>query len=241
MIASLDVLSEENTPPTESDVQPTKTASQVDDNADPIAADETIESVQVSECRETKEVPVKKAEDESSANAKEVETKSKKKRRKKSMMKKKASAATAIANHVTNGPITNGTSSSNRKGSLSSSGGSASAGLCDQNENDTESNQPSSNATSASIDDLAKSELAVTANESLNDSNGMPDAMTTSRICDLHFFSDTEVATSPYGSRPSTPIQSDSEFEVEPSSTRFLFLDFNVFIVCSRSHSETIW
>lgn len=35
-----------------------------------------------------------------------------------------------------------------------------------------------------------------------------------SRICDIHFFSDTEIANSPCGSRPSTPIQSDSEFEI---------------------------
>lgn len=33
-------------------------------------------------------------------------------------------------------------------------------------------------------------------------------------MCDFHFFSDTEVAASPCGSRPSTPIQSDSEFEI---------------------------
>lgn len=35
-----------------------------------------------------------------------------------------------------------------------------------------------------------------------------------SRLCDIHFFSDTEIANSPCGSRPSTPIQSDSEFEI---------------------------
>lgn len=77
----------------------------------------------------------------------------------------------------------------------------------------------------ASIDDLGKAELAVTANDSLNDSNSMAEAMDTSRNCDLHFFSDTEVATSPYGSRPSTPIQSDSEFEVK-NNRKLLCISF---------------
>lgn len=212
----------ENPPIAESDAYTAQSIAQDDESSTNIMADEAVGSVRDSECHETKDVPVKRAEGETGANAKEFETKSKKKRRKKSMMKKKASAANAVAAQITIGSIANASntaSTPNRKSSLSSSGGSASAGLCDQNDIDTESNQPSSNATSASIDDLAKSELAVTANDSLNESNSMPDAMETPRICDLHFFSDTEVANSPYGSRPSTPIQSDSEFEVRQPST----------------------
>lgn len=142
------------------------------------------------------------AEDEV-ASVKEPETKSKKKRRKKSMMKKKASSAAAL--------VSGNSAASNRKGS-GSSGGSASAPTSDPTDIDTDPNQPSSSATSASIDDLAKSE--VVAAEILNESAATHETMDTARICDFHFFSDTEVAASPYGSRPSTPIQSDSEFEI---------------------------
>lgn len=176
------------------------------DNKRNIQTDATAADNKVNEKTATKKV--QNIDDEMSSS-KDVETKSKKKRRKKSMMKKKAASAILDAKTIA------GKISLNRKGSLSSSGGSASAGPSDQNDqNDTDTNQQSSNATSASIDDLAKSELAVTANDSLNDTNSAPEAMGTPRICDLHFFSDTEIANSPYGSRPSTPIQSDSEFEM---------------------------
>lgn len=221
--ASLEVKSGETPQAVESDAHtPALTAQAVDSatNAPTDAAESTRPD---SECPETKEAPSTKAEDDTGANAKEVETKSKKKRRKKSMMKKKASAASAVTAQGTIGSTasaSNAASTPNRKSSSSSSGGSTSVGLGDQNDGDTESNQQSSNATSASIDDLAKSELAVTANDSLNESTSMAEAMETPRICDLHFFSDTEVANSPYGSRPSTPIQSDSEFEVRTPSKR---------------------
>lgn len=218
VLASLETNSEADPPTNEGDAQTTvSTSAQNDVSPANVPASEVVENGVDAECHETKGVPVKKPEEEAVTNTKEVETKSKKKRRKKSMMKKKSSLGnvTAALNAIGSAGITNNTTTtSNRKSSLSSSGGSASAGLCDQNDADTESNQQSSNATSASIDDLAKSELAATANGTLNDSTGMPEPMENSRICDLHFFSDTEVATSPYGSRPSTPIQSDSEFEV---------------------------
>lgn len=146
--------------------------------------------------------------DEPVSGAKEVtESKSKKKRRKKSMMKKKASLTSVSVPNLT-------TSSTSRKSSSSSSAGSASIMPSDQNDFDTDTNQQSSNATSLSIEDLAKSESAVTANDVLNEVSTVQDTMDTPRMCDFHFFSDTEVAASPYGSRPSTPIQSDSEFEI---------------------------
>lgn len=131
-----------------------------------------------------------------------TESKSKKKRRKKSMMKKKTSLTSVSAPNLI----------ASRKNSSSSSGGSASIVPSDPNEFDTEPDptQLSSNATSLSIDDIAKSEIAYTA----NDVSNVQDTMDTPRMCDFHFFSDTEVAASPYGSRPSTPIQSDSEFEM---------------------------
>lgn len=141
-------------------------------------------------------------------SVKEPETKSKKKRRRKSLMKKKAAM---ISSSFTNAPTV---STPNRKGSISSSGGSGSAGPSDVNDIDTDPNQQSSNATSASIDDLAKSELAMSANNSLIEQADSDEALEAPHIYDLHFFSDTEAANSPYGSRPSTPIQSDSEFEI---------------------------
>lgn len=223
--ASLDVKSEENPPTADADAQTAPSATPVDDSATNTAATAVTDAAENefdSERPATKELPVIKAEDEIGANAKESETKSKKKRRKKP--KKKAPAPNAVATQsIGSANASNITSIPNRKSSLSSSGGSASAGACDQIDLDTESNQQSSNATSASIDDLARSELAVTANDTMNETNSMPGAMDTPRICDLHFFSDTEVANSPYGSRPSTPIQSDSEFEVEAPFIKFWF------------------
>lgn len=159
----------------------------------------------------TKEIDARGTEpaDEPVSSVKEpTESKSKRKKRKKSMMKKKSSLTTTSSAPSL---ITNSVS---RKNSSSSSAGSASIVPSDQIDFDTDPNQPLSNATSLSIEDLGKSEAAVTANDSLNDINDEKGTMGTPRICDFHFFSDTEVAASPYGSRPSTPIQSDSEFEI---------------------------
>lgn len=154
------------------------------------------------------ETRVDNADDQISGTKEPTETKSKKKRRKKSMMKKKTSLTTSSAPSLT-------TNSTSRKSSSSSSAGSASIIPSEQNDFDTDPNQQSSNATSLSIEDLAKSEAIVTANDSLNEVNSVQETMDTPRMCDFHFFSDTEVAASPYGSRPSTPIQSDSEiFEI---------------------------
>lgn len=138
-----------------------------------------------------------------------TETKSKKKRRKKSMMKKKAT--TSSSNLINNN---NQISTVSRKSSSSSSAGS-SAIPSDPNEVDIEMVQHLSNATSVSVDNLAKSEVPSThTNDKSSDNSCVTDTMNTPRMCDFHFFSDTEVAASPYGSRPSTPIQSDSEFEI---------------------------
>lgn len=72
----------------------------------------------------------------------------------------------------------------------------------------------SSNAASISTDDFAKSDVANTANDDSSYTVDVQDTLNTPRMRDFHFFSDTEAAASPYGSRPSTPIQSDSEFEI---------------------------
>lgn len=153
-------------------------------------------------------------DDEQMANPKEpLETKSKKKRRKKSMMKKKASLTTSTISSTSIANVGSHSAPPTRKSSSSSSAGSASD-KPDQNEIDADPNQQSSNATSASIDDLAKSEAAtITAQDTINETS-VHEPMETPRMCEYHFFSDTEVAASPYGSRPSTPIQSDSELEI---------------------------
>lgn len=65
-----------------------------------------------------------------------------------------------------------------------------------------------------SIADHAKPDGPNTLNDDSNYTVDVQHSLSTPRMCDFHFFSDTEVAASPYGSRPSTPIQSDSEFEI---------------------------
>lgn len=138
--------------------------------------------------------------DATAAIAGKDDSKSKKKRRKKSMMKKKATQ---------------------RKSSSSSSIGSAHS---DQNdpETDTISLSATTNETrSSSNEDSPKSELQPSA------IGGQPKETTTivaaaanaeshSRIhpLDIHFFSDTELTSTKSPSRPSTPIQSDSEIEI---------------------------
>lgn len=131
-----------------------------------------------------------------------TETKSKKKRRKKSLMKKKATQ---------------------RKSSSSSSVGSAQS---DQNDIETDTISISNNtATGSSNEDSPKSEAPILM-QLTKDTGSMKidekQMKTTyeqappyrSRDLDIHFFSDTELATAKSPSRPSTPIQSDSEFEM---------------------------
>lgn len=128
------------------------------------------------------------------------ESKSKKKRRKKSALKKK---------------------NTQRKNSSSSSGGSI---LSEQHGGDeTETVTMSNNTATGSstdespiVDEIA--EMLVNdkkPNEAINDALEKS-AAARFRDLDIHFFSDTEVGNvlSPNGSRPSTPIQSDTEFEI---------------------------
>lgn len=125
------------------------------------------------------------------------DTKSKKKRRKKSIMKKK---------------------NSQRKNSSSSSTGSNHS---DQNDGaDTDSmtaSQLTASSTSGSPKDNEQEALPES-KESEQPKEPKETSELSSRIheLDIHFFSDTEVAsgTSPRQSRPSTPVQSDTEFEI---------------------------
>lgn len=129
------------------------------------------------------------------------DSKGKKKRRKKAIMKKK---------------------NSQRKTSVSSSTGSANS---DQIEAETESVTISNN-TESSNDGSPKSEEVITITLSDESVPILPDSLNASdiknkteppsRLLDIHFFSDTEVGSglSPGGSRPSSPVQSDTEFEV---------------------------
>ncbi|XP_029725975.1 phosphatidate phosphatase LPIN3 isoform X1 [Aedes albopictus] len=123
-----------------------------------------------------------------------ADSKSKKKRRKRSIMKKK---------------------NSQRKNSSSSSGGSNHS---DQNEGvETDSitaSQPTASSASGSPKDGEPENVpTVTAENALKET---PEIPTRGHELDIHFFSDTEVTagTSPRQSRPSTPIQSDTEFEI---------------------------
>ncbi|XP_055620509.1 phosphatidate phosphatase LPIN2 [Toxorhynchites rutilus septentrionalis] len=121
-----------------------------------------------------------------------LDSKSKKKRRKKSIMKKK---------------------NSQRKNSSSSSGGSNQSDQNDGAETDSmTASQVTSSSTSGSPKDTEQSILPIAENEPKE----APEASNRVHELDIHFFSDTEVAsgTSPRQSRPSTPIQSDTEFEI---------------------------
>lgn len=145
------------------------------------------------------------------------ETKSKKKRRKKSMMKKKTSQ---------------------RKSSSSSSIGSGQSDAIEAEgdsvslSNNTITGTPSSTDDSPKLETMVQSLTAAieetdpTILEPINKTDGLPppsNLTTTPRIRDLdiHFFSDTELASgkSPHGSRPQTPIQSDSEYEMSHRDT----------------------
>lgn len=120
-----------------------------------------------------------------------VDSKSKKKRRKKSIMKKK---------------------NSQRKNSSSSSTGSNHSDQNDGLETDsiTASQLTASSASGSPKDSVPETQTAVD-----NSPKGTSEPTARSHELDIHFFSDTEVTagTSPRQSRPSTPVQSDTEFE----------------------------
>lgn len=119
-----------------------------------------------------------------------ADSKSKKKRRKKSMMKKKQTQ---------------------RKSSSSSSVGSVPG---DQNENDTDTASISNNTISSTNEESTKSVDPIDIPIEIEKPTAVPSRV---RDLDIHFFSDTEIGSgkSPQGSRPSTPIQSDTEFEMQ--------------------------
>lgn len=126
-----------------------------------------------------------------------IDSKSKKKRRKKSVMKKKNSL---------------------RKNSSSSSGGSNHSDQNDGVETDSITvSQPTassaSESTKNSITDNLATAITVTTENAPKQTHESPSR---GHELDIHFFSDTEVTTgaSPRQSRPSTPIQSDTEFEI---------------------------
>lgn len=127
-------------------------------------------------------------EDETLVAHEAPDSKSKKKRRKKSMMKKKQTQ---------------------RKSSSSSSVGSG-----DPNEqNDTDTTSVSNNTIGSTNEEPPHASESIEIPKDAEKPTPIPSRV---RALDIHFFSDTELASgkSPQGSRPSTPIQSDSEIEM---------------------------
>ncbi|XP_062552152.1 phosphatidate phosphatase LPIN3 isoform X2 [Armigeres subalbatus] len=126
-----------------------------------------------------------------------VDCKSKKKRRKKSVMKKK---------------------NSQRKNSSSSSGGSNHSDQNDGIETDslTVSQPTASSASESPKESLTNNSATVTAVLTESAPKETPESSNRGHELDIHFFSDTEITSgaSPRQSRPSTPIQSDTEFEI---------------------------
>lgn len=130
-------------------------------------------------------------EDEMSTVAQDAtDSKSKKKRRKKSMMKKKQTQ---------------------RKSSSSSSVGSVPG---DPTENDTDTTSVSNNTISSTNEEHKPETIATGPIEVPKDIEKPTPIPSRVRDLDIHFFSDTDIGKSPQGSRPSTPIQSDSEIEI---------------------------
>lgn len=125
------------------------------------------------------------------------ESKSKKKRRKKSIMKRKSMVGQTAAQRK-------GSSSSNSI-SETAVGNETDADVSSVSNNNTDTAN-SSNGSSPKVEEVV-STVTPTIKET---------SFAQSQITDFHFFSDTEVGTalSPRGSRPSTPIKSDSEFEM---------------------------
>lgn len=130
--------------------------------------------------------------------------KSKKKRRKKSIMKKK---------------------NSQRKNSSSSSNGSAgSESTILGKDTDSSSSLPTP---VASLKDTADSSVVVVVPNSTPDTEGFkpikPERQQSMRDIDMHFFSDTEVTSNTgrnNSDRPSTPVLSDTEFEISQRSSQ---------------------
>lgn len=127
-----------------------------------------------------------------------ADSKSKKKRRKKSIMKKK---------------------NSQRKNSSSSSAGSNHSDHNDGAETDSlTASQVTASSNSGSLKDNEDIVQIVEPKDAESSDEPKETSEPSIRIheLDIHFFSDTEVATgtSPRQSRPSTPIQSDTEFEI---------------------------
>lgn len=122
-----------------------------------------------------------------------LDSKSKKKRRKKSIMKKK---------------------NSQRKNSSSSSAGSNHSDQNDGVETDsiTASQLTASSASGSPKDSVPETQTEV---EDSPKETSEP-VLARGHELDIHFFSDTEITTgtSPRQSRPSTPVQSDTEFEI---------------------------
>lgn len=185
----------------EGDEWPSTTCTTVAESVESNATFKPIDSVaddQATVAAATATTPPTDTTDAATAAGNKDDSKSKKKRRKKSMMKKKATQ---------------------RKSSSSSSIGSAHS---DQNdpETDTISMSATTNETrSSSNEDSPKSEqlpLAKEFNAAAVAATNAPLTESHSRVhpLDIHFFSDTELTSTKSPSRPSTPIQSDSEIEI---------------------------
>lgn len=132
------------------------------------------------------------------AGAVKEESKSKKKRRKKSQLKKKANqlnvANIGVASSVSIPEACNETEADQSSASVSKT----------TDTTDTNEATHSSDSSLPKEDDSATTDAPKACNNQF----------TPNQIADFHFFSDGEVGTSPRESRPSTPIKSDSEFEM---------------------------
>lgn len=176
------------------------------------------------------------ASDPNAAN-KVDEQKSKKKRRKKSLMKKKAtqrkgsssSSVGSVASDANdpdadaNTTGTTATSSSTEESPKSESAVqslAASAGSKAEppRQLDINATLPDTNSVASNTGQQADGDSSTVT--PLSPLQVASPAMSRVRDLDIHFFSDTELASakSPEGSRPSTPIQSDSEFEMSHRS-----------------------
>uniref|UniRef100_A0A182R0X5 phosphatidate phosphatase n=1 Tax=Anopheles farauti TaxID=69004 RepID=A0A182R0X5_9DIPT len=184
----------------------------------PIDAQPTTEGGPVGQAAEVVPALLTTAQQQATTGDGGADSKSKKKRRKKSLMKKKntqrknsaSSSSGAGSNHSDPNEGTETDSLTASQVTVSSTSGGSSLPKEDTTVDGVDQQVPDVTASSSSP---AKKP---------NDGSDSPvlggSAMTSSHHADLdiHFFSDTDIGTgvSPQQSRPSTPIQSDTEFEM---------------------------
>lgn len=176
----------------------TQTEAPLDENKHfrPIDVEEPCPSIVFTDLKSQEPVPPTTIDEPIAIDEKQQDPKMKKKRRKKSVLKKKSQTQRKNSN----------SSGSTQSDINDPEADTISVSISNTTISSTDSTPPQSgDVIDATDDSVATVQKAVE-----------PETPNRMRELDIHFFSDTEVQSglSPQGSRPSTPVQSDTEFEV---------------------------